>query len=290
DTDGYRDHSDTRRDIANLRLGWDIDDVSSLTLLVNSLDQPETEDPLGLTRAQVRDDRRQSPPQAYDFNTRKSVRHNQAGLNYQRRLANDDQLTMMVYGGERDMQQFLGFAGGAPGSGGGVIELDRRFGGGELGWQRETSAFSLPVTLAAGIAYHYQGEERKGFVNSSGSKGMLMRDEFNAVDSQEAYLISTWQLAPRWEMIAGLRHTRVEFDSDDDFFIDGQDDSGVSRAQRTNPAVGLSWSWTPELSLYAALGQGFETPTFQELAYREDGAGMNQSLDPSRSRDAEVGF
>src|SRR5690606_37665585 len=197
DTDGYRDHSDTRRDIANLRLGWDIDDVSSLTLLVNSLDQPETEDPLGLTRAQVRDDRRQSPPQAYDFNTRKSVRHNQAGLNYQRRLANDDQLTMMVYGGERDMQQFLGFAGGAPGSGGGVIELDRRFGGGELGWQRETSAFSLPVTLAAGIAYHYQGEERKGFVNSSGSKGMLMRDEFNAVDSQEAYLISTWQLAPR---------------------------------------------------------------------------------------------
>ena len=290
ETDGYRDHSETRRDIANLRLGWDLDDASSLTLLINSLHQPGTQDPLGLTRDQLRQDRRQAPPQAETFDTRKSVTHNQAGINYQRRLGNDDLLTLMVYGGERDMQQFLGFSGGNPGAGGGVIELDRRFGGGELGWQRDTRLFDLPVTLAAGIAYHYQGEQRRGFVNEQGLKGGLMRDEFNAVDSQEAYLISTWQLAPRWELVAGLRHTRVEFDSDDDYLIDGQDDSGRTRDHSTNPAIGLNWSWTPELSLYAALGQGFETPTFQELAYRPDGAGMNPSLKPSVSRNAEVGL
>ncbi len=290
ETDGYRDHSDTRRDIANLRLGWDIDDVSSLTLLVNSLDQPNTDDPLGLTRDQVREDRRLARSQAYTFDTRKSVRHNQAGLNYQRRLANDDQLTVMVYGGERDMQQFLGFPGGGVTAGGAVIELDRRFGGGEVGWQRSTELFNLPVSLAAGVAYNYQGEERKGFVNANGSKGGLQRDEYNTVDSQEAYLISTWQLAPRWELIAGLRYNRVEFDSDDDYLVDGQDDSGRSRVHRTNPALGLNWSWTPELSLYAALGQGFETPTFQELAYRQDGAGLNPSLKPSLSRNAELGL
>ncbi|MDX9686454.1 TonB-dependent receptor family protein [Halopseudomonas formosensis] len=290
ETDGYRDHSETRRDIANLRLGWDLDDASSLTLLINSLHQPGTQDPLGLTRDQLRQDRRQAPPQAETFDTRKSVTHNQAGINYQRRLGNDDLLTLMVYGGERDMQQFLGFSGGNPGAGGGVIELDRRFGGGELGWQRDTRLFDLPVTLAAGIAYHYQGEQRRGFVNEQGLKGGLMRDEFNAVDSQEAYLISTWQLAPRWELVAGLRHTRVEFDSDDDFLADGQDDSGHTRSQRANPAIGLNWNWTPQLSLYAALGQGFETPTFQELAYREDGAGMNPALKPSVSRDGELGL
>ncbi len=290
ETDGYRDHSETRRDIANLRLGWDLDDASSLTLLINSLHQPGTQDPLGLTRDQLRQDRRQAPPQAETFDTRKSVTHNQAGINYQRRLGNDDLLTLMVYGGERDMQQFLGFSGGNPGAGGGVIELDRRFGGGELGWQRDTRLFDLPVTLAAGIAYHYQGEQRRGFVNEQGLKGGLMRNEFNAVDSQEAYLISTWQLAPRWELVAGLRHTRVEFDSDDDFLADGQDDSGHTRSQRANPAIGLNWNWTPQLSLYAALGQGFETPTFQELAYREDGAGMNPALKPSVSRDGELGL
>lgn len=290
ETDGYRDHSETRRDIANLRLGWDLDDASSLTLLINSLHQPGTQDPLGLTRDQLRQDRRQAPPQAETFDTRKSVTHNQAGINYQQRLGNDDLLTLMVYGGERDMQQFLGFSGGNPGAGGGVIELDRRFGGGELGWQRDARLFDLPVTLAAGIAYHYQGEQRRGFVNEQGLKGGLMRNEFNAVDSQEAYLISTWQLAPRWELVAGLRHTRVEFDSDDDFLADGQDDSGRTRSQRANPAIGLNWNWTPQLSLYAALGQGFETPTFQELAYREDGAGMNPALKPSVSRDGELGL
>lgn len=290
ETDGYRDHSATRRDVANLRLGWDIDDASSLTLLINSLDQPETQDPLGLTAEQVRTDRRQAPPPASLFDTRKSVRHNQLGLNYQRRLSNDDRITVMVYGGERDMQQYLAFRGDAPTSGGGVIELDRRFGGGELGWERDTQFFNLPVTLASGVAYNYQGEERKGFANANGNKGGLQRDEFNAVDSQEAYLISTWQLAPRWELVAGLRHNRVVFDSDDDYLIDGQDDSGRMSVHRTNPALGLNWQWTQAVSLYAAFGQGFETPTFQELAYRPDGAGMNQALKPSLSRNAEVGL
>lgn len=290
ETDGYREHSQTRRDTANLRLGWDIDDASSLTLLINSLDQPDTQDPLGLTAQQVREDRRQAVAGSQIFNTRKSVRHNQAGLNYTRRLSNDDQLTAMVYGGERFVQQYLAFPGRGQFAGGGVIELDRSFGGGELGWQRHTAVLGLPVELAAGITYDYQGERREGFVNENGRKGGQQRNEFNAVDSQDAYLISTWQLDPRWTLTAGVRHSRVEFDSDDDYLSDGQDDSGSVRYSQTNPALGLSYQWTPALSLYAALGQGFETPTFQELAYQPQGSGLNFGLTPSKSRNAEVGM
>jgi iron complex outermembrane recepter protein len=290
ETDGYRDHSDTRRDTANLRLGWDIDDASTLTLLVNSLDQPDTQDPLGLTAAQVRQDRRQAVAAARTFDTRKSVRHNQAGLNYQRRLSNDDRLTLMVYGGERDVQQFLAFPGSGPFAGGGVIELDRRFGGGEIGWQRDTQAFGLPVELAAGLTYDYQGEDRLGFVNQQGNKAGLQRDEFNRVDSQDLYFISTWTLAPQWTMTAGLRHSQVEFESDDNYFADGSDDSGKVLFERTNPALGLSYQWTPALSLYAAVGRGFETPTAQELAYRPDGAGVNFALSPARSLNSEIGL
>lgn len=290
ETDGYRDHSDTRRDTGNLRLGWDIDDASSLTLLVNSLYQPGTQDPLGLTAEQLRTDRRQAPPQARQFDTRKSVTHNQAGINYQRRLANDDRITLMVYGGERDVQQYLAFPGGGQFAGGGVIELDRRFGGGEIGWERNTQAFDLPVELAAGLTYDYQGEDRRGFVNERGIKGGLQRDEFNRVDSQDVYFISTWTLAPRWTMTAGLRHSRVEFESDDDYFIDGSDDSGKVLFERTNPALGLSFQWTPALNLYAAIGRGFETPTAQELAYRPEGPGLNFGLSPARSLNSEVGL
>lgn len=290
ETDGYRDHSETRRDMANLRLGWDIDDASSLTLLFSALDQPDTQDPLGLTAAALASDRQQAVAQAERFDTRKSVSHQQLGMNYQRRLANDDQVTVMVYGGERDVQQFLAFPGNSQFSGGGVIELDRRFGGSELGWQRDTTLFDLPVTLAAGLSWNYQGEGRKGFVNQFGSKGNLQRDEFNRVESREAYLISTWQLAPRWSLTAGARYSKVKFDSDDNYFVDGQDDSGSVRYDQTSPALGLSYQWTPEISLYGAIGQGFETPTAQELAYRPNGSGLNFDLRPSESDNAEVGF
>ncbi len=175
-------------------------------------------------------------------------------------------------------------------SGGGVIELDRRFGGSEVGWQRDTELFKLPVTLAAGLSWDYQGEGRKGFANQFGRKGSLQRDEFNRVESREAYLISTWQLAPRWSLTAGARYSKVKFDSDDSYFIDGQDDSGSVRYDQTSPALGLSYQWTPEISLYGAIGQGFETPTAQELAYRPSGSGLNFDLQPSKANNAELGF
>lgn len=290
ETDGYRDHSETRRDSGNLRLGWEIDADSSLTLLFNHLDQPQTQDPLGLTDAQWRADPRQAVPVSSTFDTRKSVRHDQLGMNYQLQLNDSDRLTVMAYGGQRYVQQYQAFSGADAFAAGGVVELERDFGGGELGWTRETRAFGLPVELAAGLVYDYQGERRRGFVNQRGHKGQLKRDEFNAVDSQEAYLISTWQLAEDWSLTAGLRHSRIHFDSEDDFLADGRDDSGSVRYRRSNPALGLSWRWTPELSLYAALGQGFETPTFQELAYRPQSSGLNLGLKPSLSRNAEVGM
>ena len=290
ETDGYRDHSDTRRDTGSLRLGIDIDDASSLTLLFNALDQPDTQDPLGLTADQVREGRRQAVAGSQTFDTRKTVRHQQGGANYQRQLANGDQLTLMAYGGTRYVQQYLAFPGSGQFAGGGVIELDRRFGGAELGWQRQTLAFGLPVELAAGLTWDYQGEERLGFVNQQGRKGNLQRDEFNRVQGRDAYLISTWTLHPDWTLTAGARHSQVRFSSDDDYFEDGSDDSGSSRFSQTNPALGLSYQWTPALSLYAAIGKGFETPTAQELAYRPSGSGLNLDLGASRSFNRELGL
>jgi iron complex outermembrane receptor protein len=45
------------------------------------------------------------------------------------------------------------------------------------------------------------------------------------------------------------------------------------------------------VSAYATYGQGFETPTFAELAYRPDGSsGLNFALDPARSQQLEAGL
>ena len=51
--------------------------------------------------------------------------------------------------------------------------------------------------------------------------------------------------------------------------------------------AGVVFKAAPEVNLYANLGEGFETPTFAELAYRPGGAtGLNFDLKPSRSRHA----
>src|SRR5690606_35993072 len=84
-TDGYRTHSRTLRDLAGAQIGWSGDD-DTFTLNATALDQPDTQDPLGLTRAQLQENRRQPGTGALAFDTRKSVTHRQAGADWQHRL------------------------------------------------------------------------------------------------------------------------------------------------------------------------------------------------------------
>src|SRR5260221_6902297 len=79
-TDGYREHSAATRNHFNGKLKY-----GNLTVVANSLRQPDTQDPLGLTRAQLEQDPRQATPQAIQFNTKKTLSQDQlAGTNKQR--------------------------------------------------------------------------------------------------------------------------------------------------------------------------------------------------------------
>ncbi len=70
-TEGFRDHSGARKNLGNARLGVRIDDVSTLTLLFNSVDI-NADDPGGLTEAEWHDNPRQAP-RADQYNTRKTI-------------------------------------------------------------------------------------------------------------------------------------------------------------------------------------------------------------------------
>jgi iron complex outermembrane receptor protein len=68
-------------------------------------------------------------------------------------------------------------------------------------------------------------------------------------------------------------------------------DSGAVVYRATTPAAGVVWSITGDLNAYATVGRGFETPTFNELAYSPTGAsGLNFALRPATSRHTEFGF
>lgn len=129
-TQGYRDHSAARKNLGNGKLGVRLDDVSTLTLMFNSV-SIDAGDPGGLTEAEWRANPRQAP-RADQFNTRKSLDQTQAGLRYQRRMSERDELTLTAYHGERHTTQYQSFRREQqlnPANPGGVIVLEKKISG-----------------------------------------------------------------------------------------------------------------------------------------------------------------
>ena len=290
-TEGYREHSQATRDVANLRAAARTP-FGQLRVSVNSLDMPDAMDPLGLTRAQAEGDPRQAAPQALQFNTRKSARQSQLGGELASDLGDGWRSTVVAWLGSRDVTQYQAIPVAVQASGshpGGVIDFDRRFDGIDARAQK----FFDRATLTAGVNVERLDEDRRGYENFVGSTlgvmGRLRRDERNTVMSSDAYLQVEADVAPRWKLTAGARASRVEFRSDDRYLANG-DDSGSVAMSSVNPVFGLVYRAAPSTSWYASYGRGFETPTLNELAYRPDGsAGLNTSLKPARSNNVEAG-
>lgn len=293
-TGGYREHSAATRDIANGKFKMPVGS-GILTLVVNSLDQPEAQDPQGLTRAQVAANPRQVAATALTFNTRKSVRQNQAGLVYDFETDARNQFQARVYSGDRQVTQYLAIplaTQAAPTHSGGVVDLDRGYGGAGLRWTHALIDSDRPLTLTAGVDYDRQAENRKGFLNVNGVAGDLKRDERDVVSNTDLYAQLEWRMSERWSGAAGLRHSRVRFESQDYFIAPGNgDDSGAVRFVKTNPVAGVVFRLTSAWHAYANIGRGFETPTFAELAYRPNNQpGLNFALQPSTSLHKEIGL
>jgi iron complex outermembrane recepter protein len=292
-TDGFREHSAATRDQTNAKFKLPLS-AGLVTMIVNTLDQPDTQDPLGLTRAQVAANPRQVDVSALTFNTRKSVRQNQLGLIYDVEIGARDALQAKTYLGDRQVTQFQAIplaAQAAATSSGAVVDLDRGYGGLGLRWTHQLIEGVRPWTVTAGMDYDRQAEHRMGFINNNGIAGALKRNERDVVANTDAYAQLEWNFAPRWNASAGVRHSRVHFDSLDYFIVPGNgDDSGSVTYSRTTPVAGVLFKATPAWHVYANIGRGFETPTFTELAYRAGGvSGLNFALQPSTSVHKEIG-
>ncbi|WP_369128440.1 TonB-dependent receptor PqqU [Klebsiella variicola] len=298
-THGYRDHSGARKNLANARLGVRINDVSKLTLLLNSVDI-KANDAGGLTADEWRDNPRQSP-RGDQYNTRKNTRQTQAGLRYERQLSAQDDLSVMMYAGERETTQFQSIPRAPqlkPSHAGGVIDLTRHYQGIDTRLTHRGELL-VPVTLTAGLDYENMSERRKGYENfvmvngapQYGEQGALRRNERNLMWNVDPYLQTQWQLTDKLSLDAGVRYSSVWFDSNDYYITPGNgDDSGDASYHKWLPAGSLKYALTDAWNLYLSAGRGFETPTINELSYRSDNqSGLNFGLKPSTNDTVEIG-
>lgn len=298
-THGYRDHSGARKNLANARLGVRINDVSKLTLLLNSVDI-KANDAGGLTADEWRDNPRQSP-RGDQYNTRKNTRQTQAGLRYERQLSAQDDLSVMMYAGERETTQFQSIPRTPqlkPSHAGGVIDLTRHYQGIDTRLTHRGELL-VPVTLTAGLDYENMSERRKGYENfvmvngapQYGEQGALRRNERNLMWNIDPYLQTQWQLTDKLSLDAGVRYSSVWFDSNDYYITPGNgDDSGDASYHKWLPAGSLKYALTDAWNVYLSAGRGFETPTINELSYRSDNqSGLNFGLKPSTNDTVEIG-
>ena len=291
ETEGFRDHSAARRDLVNLKLALDPGPDTHVAVTGSTQYQPETEDPLGLTRAQWQSNPRGVDPSALLFDTRKTIRQEQGGVAVEHRVTPALSIKAVGYGGARRVRQYLALTGAGATSSGGVTDLDRGYGG--LGaraiWRARLAG--KPFGITAGVDLDRQDEHRQGFVNDNGRMGELRRDEDDRVDSVSSYAQAEWSPFAALDLRAGARSTQVRFRSIDRYITAANpDDSGARSFRNTSPVLGAVYHATDRMNLYASYGRGFETPTLIELAYRNNATGLNFALEPAASRAAEVGL
>ena len=297
-TDGFRRHSRAERINGNAKLDFKVGTGGKLTVLLNTVSLPQTQDPQGLTWAQYQADPRQAAPSALQYDTRKSVHQWQGGAVYAQQLDAHQSLRALVYYGQRGVRQFLSVPVAAqknPLNSGGVVDLATVYRGTDLRWAWQGDLAGRPLDFAVGIAYDDEAQHRNGYENFVGNAlgvvGALRRDEQDNVYNIDEYTQGTWRFADRWSLTLGARHSVVRFKSAD-FHVTGSnpDDSGRVAYGATNPVAGLLFRASDTWHLYASYGNGFETPTFSEIGYSPDGAGgLNFKLRPDRSKNGEIG-
>jgi iron complex outermembrane receptor protein len=299
ETGGFRAHSAAGRYVANARFDLQPQADAKLTVLFNAVSIPRALDPLGLTRDQFAADPRQANAVATQFDTRKSVHQELAAAIFEQDVSGSVSMRALAYRGERDVTQFLAIpvvAQANPLSGGGVVALASPFGGADLRWIARGTFAGRTLETVAGIAWDAQDQHRQGFENFVGATlgvvGALRRDEQDRVTASGAYAQATWNADGELSLFAGLRRSAVRFDSRDRFVTSvNPDDSGRLSFSATTPVAGASWHIAKPAHVYASYGEGFETPTFDELGYRPDGlGGLDFALRPARSRNREIGL
>jgi iron complex outermembrane receptor protein len=323
-SDGYRDQSDTRRDTLHGKINFKFGDNTKLSIVATALDQPDNEDPQGLTLKEYKLDRKQAAPAALLYDTRVSRSHQQVGATLEHNFTPNDTAKLMVYYGERDNEQFQSIPVSAQiasdRNGGGVATIEREFGGLDLRWTHQGSVAEKAFNITAGLNLDSMRDDRKGFENFTsnkafgaltasncgnvtnaivcGVKGNLRRNEINKVSNFDQYLQGSIDLTKQFTLSGGLRHSEVRFKNDDKYILltggyagINPDDSGRVTFSETTPVLGAVFKVTDTFNIYANAGESFETPTFVEMAYNPDTtkAGLNLDLKPAKSRQYEVG-
>lgn len=287
---GYRQHSDTASGTWLATLRYDVTDDTGLTLLANGVDTPVADDPGGLTAEQMAQDPRQARDLNVTLDAGENVRQARVGFSVDHRGDASD-LNAYGYVITRDFYSALPIL---PMNGEGIVTFNRLAPGGGVRWTLFAPLLGFDQTFTTGIDLQYQDDDRSRFPNLGGESGPLSIRQREQVGGLGPYAREAVLLRPDLELSVGLRYDAVFFDVDVETPPDSTG-SGSRTFDQLSPTGGIRWSWLDgrpdvlrELSLFAAIGTAFQTPTTTELV-NVTGIGLNPDVEPQTSVTYELG-
>jgi iron complex outermembrane receptor protein len=302
-SDGYREHSQHRRDNFNGKISYQFSPDTKFTFVGNYMDQPYTNDPNALKPSQYITNHRSvgtnldDSQTAAQLNSRLYRVNSYGGIIIDHNLSEKDSLRFMAYSGKRSNLQYL--------TTGAASEVIRDTEGFDFRWARKDLFLNRPLNFTAGMSYDSMEDIRSrysytapGVYSPLGSDPSNRREKQNAF-SFDQYMQASYEPTDRLLVIAGLRHSRVNIKNNDLFLNDCTgsngstcDSTGQVTYTNTSPVAGVTFKVMPTLNVYANYGRGFETPTFSETTYSDavSGAGPNLSMVPSKSKNYEIGL
>ena len=326
-SDGYRDNSQNEKEAATVKLKTNITSDTKLTMLFNWIDQ-KANDPGGLTSSEVYgQNRKMSSANNLAQKARVARDNTQVGFNLEHKINDHNFVNLIAYVGERNNLQYLysaAYSSSTPGSGlgksGRASAIARDFYGTDIRWTSNNDFMGMPYQVLAGVSYGYQKDKRTDDVANNGEKSTdttnslcavngatseyisncyKLRDENNIAYNFDQYFQSQISATKDIDLHAGVRSTFVTLKNEDSLVgspnntgitYKYRDGNGKITARKTTPVVGVVYKASPTWNLYGNYGEGFETPTFIEMAYSDTtGNGPNFNLKPSTSENYEIG-
>jgi iron complex outermembrane receptor protein len=217
----------------------------------------------------------------------KSVRQGQAGLAVRHDFADQQSLSVLGWGMQRDNLVAI-----PPG----VNDLGRKGAGLRSQYEGRANVSRFPLQWTTGFDVSYQKDDRLEYLNRGepgltleSRKGALQLDQLETVRSFGPFAQVTVTLRPVLQLTAGLRYDSYDFEAEDRL-LGAEDQSGSRTLAAWSQTVGVTYAPARELNLYGSFATAYKTPTTVELSNQPTGVrGFNQQLMPESWRSFELG-
>ena len=253
--DGFRDNArqDTERTNANIGYRFS-EDVETRFFMGYANSQSDL--PGNLTKAQLRDDPRQSilspaigqqkrDLDVWRFANKTTVRFG------------DTRLELGAYYSDKTLFHPI-FQ---------VLDQESRDYGLEARLIQQSELFGRRNEFIVGLSPSRGIIEEERWTNNRGYRGVLTNRSEQVAENIEAYAENRWYATTDLALITGLQYSHARRKYIDRFFSSAaQDESFEATYVQTSPKIGLLYEYRPNIQFYTNVSRSFEPPSFGELA------------------------